>query len=201
MSNLLPTKPPFLFLEGFSADSSCCVVHFAVPQLHRFAVQCGEGDTDKPTTHPPFGSEPYDILSLVITYVDDSLGPSCRWTDDSRRKHCHEVSNMPITLGPSSLSRTSNCKSGSFLKACLESWTQLVVHHDSVHRSRWITLLDNHNGYPGCLVFTFSLLFDSIVVWETMVSLYSKNIGKTLCYVKPVLALNPWSEKSNWHGL
>lgn len=101
----------------------------------------------------------------------------------------------------SSLSRTSNCKSGSFLKACLESWTQLVVHHDSVHRSRWITLLDNHNGYPGCLVFTFSLLFDSIVVWETMVSLYSKNIGKTLCYVKPVQALNPWSEKSNWHGL
>lgn len=199
MSNLLPTKPPFLFLEGFSADSSCCVVHFPVPS----SFCCPVWWKGHRQPHHP---SPVRLWTLWHPLLSDhtcrwSLGPSCRSTDDSRRKHCHEVSNMPITLGLSSLSRISNCKSGSFLKACLESWTQLVVHHDSVHRSRWITLLDNHNGYPGCLVFTFSLLFHSILVCETKVSLYSKSIGKTLCYIKPVQALNPWSEKSNWQGL
>ena len=69
-----------------------------------------------------------------------------------------------------------------------------VVHHEADHWSRWISHLDNSNGYPVCLLSPFLFCF---INCENMVSLYPKNIGKTFCYVKPVQALSRWTQKTN----
>ena len=70
-----------------------------------------------------------------------------------------------------------------------------VVHHEADHWSRWISHLDNSNGYPVCLLSPFLFCF---IDWENIVSLYPKNIGKTFCYVKLVQALSRWTQKTNW---